>query len=137
MIILNDMNIIRHRPPEFVDIRGAIHKILDNIDIKSVLLITSKAGSIRANHYHKKDSHYSYLLSGKAEYTEKPVEGGEIQMEVLGPGDMVFTSPMMIHAIKFLEDSEFFAFATQTRSHEEYEADTVRVTLVSEDHSHA
>jgi len=128
-----DMQLKRRIQPEFVDARGGITKVSDDgALIKSVLLITSKAGSIRANHYHKRDSHYSYLLSGKMEYTEKPVEGGETASAILEPGDMVFTPPMTIHAIRFLEDSQFLALATESRNREDYEADTVRVRFVEE-----
>lgn len=124
------MQIIPHREPEFMDVRGGISKVLDNVTLKSVLLITSKAGSIRANHYHKKDSHYSYILSGKAEWSEKSIDGGEMETAILEPGDMVFTAPMTVHAARFLEDTTFLAFSTKERSREEYEEDTVRVTLI-------
>ena len=82
------MILTRNITAEFTDVRGAITKILDNgTAIKSILLITSQAGAVRANHYHKKDSHYAYLLSGKMEYTEKPVSGGEMQTVILKAGD--------------------------------------------------
>lgn len=125
------MEITRHITPEFSDVRGAITKILDNgTAIKSILLITSDTGSVRANHYHKHDSHYSYLLSGKMEYTEKPVEGGTPETVILQAGDMVFTPAMKMHAMRFLEPSVFLAMATESRSQAEYEADTVRVELI-------
>ena len=95
-----------------------------------MLLISSKKGAIRANHYHKKDTHYCFILSGRMEYSERPVEGGEVQSAVLGPGDMVFTRAMTIHALKALEDSEFLALATESRGQETYEEDTIRVKLV-------
>lgn len=127
------MNIIRNIKPEIVEERGNINRILDVADktpIKSVLLITSKAGSVRSNHYHKKDAHYCYLLSGKMEWYEKPVEGGEIESAVLEAGDMVYTPPMVIHAVKFLEDSVFLALATESRDQARYEEDTARVKLI-------
>lgn len=128
------MKIIRSSPPEFVDLRGGISKILDLLPdqtpIKSVLLISSQKGAVRANHYHKKDTHYCYILSGRMEYSERPVEGGEVQSAVLEPGDMVFTPAMTIHALKALEDSEFLALATESRGQEKYEEDTVRIKLI-------
>ncbi len=126
------MLITKHIIPEFVDARGAISKVLDDkgLAIKSILHITSKKGSIRSNHYHKKDSHYCFLVSGKLEWHEKPVGGGEISIAILGAGDLVYTPPMTIHAVRALEDSEFFAFATEARNQDDYEADTVRVTLI-------
>ena len=126
------MHIIKNIQPEFVDNRGGIAKVLDDgvTNIKSILRITSKKGSIRSNHYHKEDSHYCYLESGKLEYYEKPVNGGGIKKAILQYGDMVFTPPMMIHGMKFLEDSVLWAFATKSRQQNDYEADTVRVTLI-------
>jgi len=125
------MKILKNIKPEFVDERGGITRILDTeTSIKSVLLITSKAGTVRSNHYHKKDAHYCYLLSGRAEWGEKPAEGGETESAVLEAGDMVYTPPMTIHAVKFLEDSVLLALATENRDQEDYEADTVRIKLI-------
>lgn len=119
--------------PEFVDARGAINKILDDgkTNIKSILLITSAKGTIRANHYHKKDSHYCYLVSGKIEYTEQPVDkSSKPETAILEPGDMIYSPPMTMHAFRFLEDSVFWAFATESRQQSNYESDTIRVNLI-------
>ena len=125
------MQLFRHIQPEFVDDRGGITRILDSAaPIRSILSITSKKGSIRSNHYHKIDTHYCYLVSGKMEWFEKSVAGGEIESAVLEPGDIIFTPAMSIHAVKFLEDSIFLTFATQARNQVDYEADTVRVILI-------
>ncbi len=131
------VTVFRNIKPEFVDERGEIIKVLDDgkTVIRSVLLITCKKGSIRANHYHKKDSHFSYLLSGRMEYTEQPVDSsgkpyGKKETVVLEAGDMVYSAPMVIHAMKFLEDSAFLALATESRHQSAYEEDLVRVKLV-------
>ena len=125
------MDVTRNIKPEFTDERGGITKVLDgDFTIRSILRLTSKKGSIRSNHYHKTDSHYCYLVSGKAEYYEKPVEGGTIEKTVLSAGDMVYSAPMIIHAFKFLEDTEMYAYAAKSRNQADYEADTVRVQLI-------
>ena len=125
------MDITRNVQPEFTDARGGIAIVLDkDFPIRSILHITSKAGTVRSNHYHKTDSHYCYLLSGKAEYYEKPVSGGKIESAVLKAGDMVYSASMVIHAFKFLEDTVMFAYAAKSRNQSDYEADTVRVTLI-------
>ncbi|MDP3779271.1 MAG: cupin domain-containing protein [bacterium] len=125
------MKIFRNIKPEFVDDRGGITRILDSESpIRSILSITSQKGSVRSNHYHKKDTHYCYLVSGKMEWSEKPVEGGEVESAVLESGDMVFTPAMTVHAVRFLEDSVFLTFATEARNQDDYEADTVRVQLI-------
>lgn len=124
------MKIIRGIKPEFIDDRGEITRLLDGEEIKSILLITCKKGSIRSNHYHKKGSHWCYIVSGKVEWYQKPVKGGEIEKEILNAGDMVYDPPNVIHAGKFLEDTVELAFCTTTRNQEYYESDTVRIKLI-------
>lgn len=125
------MKIIRKVKPEFLDKRGGITRIYDQITkIRSVLLITSKKGTVRSNHYHKKDTHWIYVLSGKMEYYERPVKGGKIKKIVMSPGDMVYTPSMMIHAVKFLKDSVLIALSTKARNQKDYEKDTVRFKLI-------
>ncbi|MBI5728680.1 MAG: hypothetical protein HY983_00335 [Candidatus Magasanikbacteria bacterium] len=128
------MHITKGIRPEFTDNRGGITKILDDgkTIIKSTLIITSKAGSVRANHYHKTDAHYCYMLSGKMEYFEKPVgaEDSEIKSAILQTGDMVYSPAMVIHAFRFLEDTTWVVMALNSRHQAAYEADTVRVKLI-------
>ena len=59
--------------PPFSDERGDITNLwLGNSG--SVTLITSKAGSKRANHHHVNDWHSSYVVSGSIIYTEADVD---------------------------------------------------------------
>ncbi len=127
------MKLIKNIKPEFVDERGGITKILDDgkTNIKSVLLITSKAGTVRSNHYHKKDTHYLYVLSGVMEYYEKPVKAKDKPKKVVvKAGDMVYTPTMMIHATKFLKDTVLVTLSTKSRNQKAYEKDTVRIKLI-------
>lgn len=131
------MELTKNITPEFVDARGGITKLLDDgkTTIKSVLLITSKKGTIRANHYHKTDSHYVYMLSGLMEYVEAPMVQGEIdrtrqEAAVLEAGDMIFSPSLIAHAMRFLEDTSWVVLATNSRRQADYEADTVRVPLI-------
>lgn len=119
---------------EFKDERGGIELVVDQSDfpIKSVLRITSKAGTVRGNHYHKKGFHYYYVESGKCEYSEKPANKPDAKIEtvILMPGDMVLVGPGIINATKFLEDSVIYHFDTERRKHEKYEKNTVRAKLI-------
>lgn len=118
--------------PAFTDVRGAISRIME-IDphIKVALLITSKKGAIRANHYHKHDVHYTYLLSGRFEYWEKSIPPrAKLEKKVIRPGDLVTTPANRIHAMKFNEASIMIVFSTEPRDQDSYEGDTVRVKLV-------
>lgn len=125
---------VTHSKPEFKDVRGTIARVVDQtkFTIRAVLRITSKAGAIRSNHYHKKDYHYLYVESGRCEYFEKSVHNKHANIEkvILKPGDLVLTKPNIIHAVRFLEDSVLYAFTTEKRKQDSYEEDTVRVPIV-------
>lgn len=131
------MKVFQNLPFLAQDARGTIQQLFahDAGNIKSILLISSKTGTVRSNHYHKKDSHYCYLLSGKAMWYEVPAEGYTKSTKIppsllLSPGDMVYTPPMTIHAVRFLADSVLLAMSTELRDQEHYEDDTVRVELI-------
>lgn len=114
------------------DARGIIEQFPSGT-YQSILRITSKAGTVRANHYHKHDSHLCYLVSGKMEYSYRDAldESAPLQTVTILPGQLFYTPPMVAHAMHFLADSEFYAFTTQPRREQaDYEDDVVRVTLV-------
>jgi len=115
----------------FVDARGAIQPIVDEM-MKSAVMIESKKGSLRANHYHKTDWHYCYVISGAIEYYHRPT-GSDAEPErlLVRKGEMVFTPPMIDHAMKFPEDTVFLTLSRNPRHQQAYEADVVRVELVS------
>ena len=125
------MKITRNIKPEFIDERGGITRILDSyMPIRSILLITCKKGSIRSNHYHKKDSHWCYILSGKAEWYQQKLGSKKIKKTTLNAGDMIYDAPTVIHAGKFLEDTVELAFCAQSREQKNYEKDTVKHKLI-------
>lgn len=98
----------------------------------SAAVIHSVPGAVRANHYHKTDWHYAYVLSGSVWYYWRPVDTRiEPQHKVFGPGTMFFTPPMVEHAMFFPEQTSFLTFARNVRDHEHHEADLVRVQLIS------
>lgn len=114
----------------FIDSRGKIQPLVDG-DFKSAQLISSVAGSVRANHYHKKDYHYMYLLTGSFDYYFRPT-GSDQEPECLrvNAGEVVFTPPMVDHAVRFLEDTTFVNFAGRERDQGSYEDDLVRIELI-------
>jgi len=114
----------------FVDVRGEIQPLVD-LMMKSAVLIKSKAGSLRANHYHLTDWHYCYVLEGSIEYYHRPT-GSEDDPEciVVKAGEMIFTPPMVDHGMKFPEDCTFLTLSRNPRDQESYEADVVRVDMM-------
>lgn len=114
------------------DPRGTIQRLVQG-EVNSINRIVSKKGSVRANHYHKNDSHVCYLASGKMRYWWRPAlsEKAKLRRITVKAGDLLYTPPMVAHAMEFLEDSEFYDFNKSARAGQaSYEDDIVRVTLV-------
>ena len=127
------MKFIKKIKPFHVDERGEMSYLLNNASkITSVLYITCRKGAIRANHYHKKDTHYSYMLSGSMEYTYQDAKDKNAKKHtvIVRKGEVVESPPMTMHALRFLEDSAFIALTTESRDQKKYEKDTVHVKLV-------
>lgn len=112
----------------FKDARGVIQNLLLT-PITSVAIITSKVGTVRSNHYHLKNWHYLYVVSGSMDYYERDInESGEnMKPIVVKAGQMVFTGPMKVHKTVFLEDTVMMSFGAGTKDHEHHEEDLVRV----------
>ena len=119
----------------FVDLRGSIQPLVDSI-MKSAVMIHSKAGSLRANHYHKTDWHYCYVISGKIEYYYKEVNSEKTpELLIVEKGNMVFTPPLVEHCMKFPEDTLFLTLSRNPRDQETYELDVIRTNLIDPSNS--
>jgi quercetin dioxygenase-like cupin family protein len=111
----------------FADARGGIQPLVDTT-MESCVLISSVKGTVRANHYHKTDWHYCYVLSGRIEYYHRPTGNTEPAGKVvIGPGQLFFTPPMVDHAMVFVEDTTFLTLGRNSRAQEVYEADVERI----------
>ena len=119
----------------FVDLRGSIQPLVDSI-MKSAVMIQSKAGSLRANHYHKTDWHYCYVISGKINYYYKELNSEKApELLIVGKGNMVFTPPLVEHCMKFPEDTLFLTLSRNPRDQETYELDVIRTNLIDPSNS--
>lgn len=117
--------------PGFSDERGEICNLLLT-PITSVAEIVSKKGSVRANHLHRTDWHYAYVVKGEVFYFERPPGSAEVPApRRFGPGEMFFTPPGVEHAMLFSEDSTIMTFAKNVRTHDNHEADLERVVFVT------
>ena len=114
----------------FRDIRGEIQPLVDAM-MKSAVMINSKAGSIRANHYHKTDWHYCYVISGEIDYYHRRTNSSEPKEKItVKKGQMVFTPPMVDHAMVFNVDTTFLTLSRNYRDQKTYENDVVRIELI-------
>ena len=113
-----------------LDARGAIQPLVERV-MASAMLITSKKGAVRANHYHKSDWHYCYLLSGAMEYHHRPTgERGKPELLIAKAGQMVFTPPMVDHAMRFLKETVWLVLSRNPSDRAAYEEDVVRINLI-------
>ena len=119
----------------FVDLRGSIQPLVDSI-MKSAVMIHSKAGSLRANHYHKTDWHYCYVISGKMHYYHKELNTDKSpELLIVEKGNMVFTPPLVELCMKFPEDNLFLTLSRNPRDQETYELDVIRTNLIDSSNS--
>lgn len=124
--------VVKLEPP-YQDSRGIIQPLV-NIPMESCVIITSKKGTIRANHYHKTDWHFCYVLEGSIDYYHRPIGSKESPKKVkIKKGELFFTPPMIEHAMVFHEDTTFVTLGRNSREQKVYEADVIRTDLISPD----
>lgn len=111
------------------DKRGFILPLVD-IKAKSVSLIKSKIGAIRANHYHKTDWHYIHVLKGAFIYFYKNKNEKKTHHALVKRGDTIYTPPLLWHATYHHKVTEMLVISRNFRDRKTYEKDTVRVNFV-------
>ena len=116
----------------FKDERGYLLKILDK-GFSSCIEIFSKKGSIRANHYHKKDEHFCYILKGEILFFYRNrKKGSKLNYKVMKKGDLFFTTYEQDHMAYFLKTTHFLSYSSRKRSKFDYEKDLVRLNMDKE-----
>lgn len=118
--------IVRLEEP-FRDARGYIQNLV-HAPLGSAVLIYSEKGSIRAEHWHRQDFHFCFLLSGSLLYLERALGSDAIPtVTKIVAGQLFFTPPRVEHSMYFTEPSMFLTLGKLSRTHEAYEADLVRL----------
>ncbi|MBY0539783.1 cupin domain-containing protein [Patescibacteria group bacterium] len=115
--------------PAFSDARGDIFDLLEE-KVGHVGMITFTKGAVRANHYHRESTQYSYVLEGKIRLTTYAVDGSQKEETILVPGSFSRIPPLYVHRYEALEDSKILDMTTLSRTDDGYEQDTVRITNV-------
>ena len=95
--------------------------------------IFSKKGSIRANHYHKKDEHFCYILKGEILFFYRNrKKGSKLNYKIMKKGDLFFTTYDQDHLAYFLKTTHFLSYSSRKRSKFDYENDLVRLNMDKE-----
>ncbi len=124
-------SVIVDLPSSFDDERGSIQPLVD-LKMKSSVLITSNEGAVRANHYHKTDWHYCYVLYGEIIYYHRPHGSKEKPEKVIvKEGELFFTPPMIEHAMVFEKKTKFITWGRNSRVQKVYESDVFRVPAIN------
>ena len=118
-------------PKGYEDARGIIQPLCD-LNMKSASLIVSKANTWRANHYHKNDWHFIYVLRGSFEYYIKKTNSDEkIKKKIVKKGELLFTGPVVDHAMFYTEETKIIVLSKNPRDQKTYEEDTVRIDFMN------
>lgn len=95
-----------------------------------VAIISSKAKTIRANHYHT-DFHLSYVVSGWVEYYEREIGDLSIPKPMLFmAGEAFYSPPNKEHAMVFYDPTVFITINGNTRTHQIHEDNVKRVEFI-------
>jgi len=121
-----------HLAVNYSDVRGTIRDIFVSSPKDHCSIITFTLNAVRANHYHKESTQYTYVISGEIQMASAIVDEngnvvGQIEHVVLGPGDLVTHPPYNAHAFKAITESSILAFADGVRGGVQYENDVFRL----------
>ena len=117
-------------PENHSDERGFIQPLCD-LEMKSASLLYSKKNTWRANHYHKTDWHFIYVLEGKIDNFFKKISSKKIDYIEFKNGDNIFTPPLEIHATFFPVKTKLIVCSRNSRDQKNYEKDTIRVEFIN------
>lgn len=120
---------------EYIDERGKISNYELTEPINLIGYIESKAGTVRANHYHPIQEQKCLLIKGKYISVIKDLAdpNAVIETMLINQGDISVIQPNVSHATVFLEDSILLNLVRGEREHENYGiTHTIRDIIVDE-----
>jgi quercetin dioxygenase-like cupin family protein len=101
----------------YEDARGRIDYFIMPQPVHWVGVMTSKKGSVRANHWHPRQQQKCLILSGRciSVYKDLTKANSKTKHHLAGPGDLVVTPPRVAHAVIYLEDTVFLNLVSGAR----------------------
>lgn len=120
---------------EYVDARGKISNYELTEPINLIGYIESKAGTVRANHYHPVQEQKCLLIKGQyiSVIKDLSIPNAKIETQVINEGDLSVIRPNVAHTMVFTKDSIFLNLVRGERKHENYGVThTIPYVLVDE-----
>jgi len=119
-------------PENHSDERGFIQPLCD-LEMKSASLLYSKKNTWRANHYHKSDWHFIYVLEGGFDYYYRKTNSNEkIGKKTVKKNQLLYTGPLVDHAMLYTEETKLLVVSKNPRDQKTYEEDTVRIDFMND-----
>ena len=113
----------------FSDKRGYILDILYDEKFNHATIIHSNKNSIRGNHFHKKTTQITFILSGEVDYFYK-LHKSKMKKFTLIKNSLLITKPYEIHAYKFKKNTKMLILSKGLRGGKDYEKDTYRKIII-------
>lgn len=106
----------------FADNRGKIVNYELTEPINLIGYIESKAGTVRANHYHPIQEQKCLLIKGQyiSVIKDLSIPDAPIETRVINEGDIAIIKPNVAHTMVFTQDSIFLNLVRGEREHENY-----------------
>jgi dTDP-4-dehydrorhamnose 3,5-epimerase-like enzyme len=116
----------------FKDKRGEILDIFTKNPKDHCTLVTFNKSAIRGNHFHKKSTQYTYILSGKLTMYEVKVNSkgdkiGKLSKKIVKKNTLITHKKFTAHTFVAQEKSSILAFSDGLRGGKNYEKDTFRL----------
>lgn len=92
----------------FSDDRGSLTQLVHD-GWKQVNYITSIAGAIRGNHYHKENVEAFYVISGRFKLTAQKINDSQTEEYEMKAGDFFVVQPNINHSFEYLEDTQLIS----------------------------
>ena len=120
--INDDLEYTHYGKNNYTDNRGYITNYELPEPINLIGLITSKKGTVRANHFHPIQEQKCLLTKGRfiSVYKDLLSEDDKIVTHVVNENQLIVTKPNVAHAMVFSEDSKFLNLVRGEREHKNY-----------------
>ena len=120
--LVKDLEYVKHGENEFIDKRGKIsnHELTEPINL--IGLISSKKGTLRANHYHPQQEQKCLFTKGQIiEVFQDIINPGSPKItQVVNEGELSIIKPNVAHTMVFTKDTTFLNLVRGEREHDNY-----------------